>query len=520
MKKRILLGAAVAIVALASCTDDALNITHEEAVALKNVPVTFGTYTSKSATTRAGYEGPIVTDTLKKVGFGVFAYNTGTADYVSDGFTANFMYNQLVKHDGTNWTYDPVKYWPNLNGATDTQSPAATEANDGAQLSFFAYAPYVDETKFTATEKNIIELVNYDKADPYVKYMFPSDGKTVDLLWGTAGVKPDTTSVNVLDKAQSGKILPGGVGPVNADLTKQKSEGKIRFLFKHALSNVGGSATDSVTIVNPNSDQDENVKLAQGGFQAVLDINKGDGTKASTTVVTIKNIKITGKNTVPAGTTGEDESGNSITTTDNTYVVVGGKLNLATGVWTKTLKQNPALPEGTFNHNLTSDASSEDEKKETNGELSDAIAEPAGIIEAAQWTSLPLGVLTAPQNVYKTETNPFVFMPGTQPNLVVTVEYIVRTKDAKLKDGWTVVEQKVTKAIDFTEAIAMNKKYNLIMHMGLTDIKFEATVQDWSAFNPDPNINPSDPNYTYDPNNPADPANSVNINVYVPKNVD
>ena len=70
------------------------------------------------------------------------------------------------------------------------------------------------------------------------------------------------------------------------------------------------------------------------------------------------------------------------------------------------------------------------------------------------------------------------------------------------------------------EAIEMNKKYNLIMHMGLTDIKFEATVQDWSAFNPDPNINPSDPNYTYDPNNPADPANSVNINVYVPKNVD
>ncbi len=37
---------------LGSCSDDTLNMTQEEAVALQNVPVTFGTYMGKSATTR------------------------------------------------------------------------------------------------------------------------------------------------------------------------------------------------------------------------------------------------------------------------------------------------------------------------------------------------------------------------------------------------------------------------------------------------------------------------------------
>ena len=377
---------------------------------------------------------------------------------------------------------------------------------------------------------NIVEMIAADGkvgtnvVDPYIKYMYPADGKSVDLLWGTAD-PTTTTGPTAIGTAQTGKIVNSGIAKVNADLQKQKNTGKVSFFFKHALSNIGGSATTTNSSEpNPNSDGTGTITVKQGGFQAVLDINDdGTGTsdkKASTTVVTIKNIKIKGKNLAPNGTTGEDENGNSATS-DGTYVILGGKLNLVTGVWTKIMKTTPAATDGVIDHNVTSPASSAAETAASNGELSEVLAEPAAsdlANGAADWGNLPLGVLTVPQNVYKTETNPMVFMPGSKPSLEVEVEYIVRTKDAKLADGWTVVEQKVTKGIDFP-VIDMNKKYNLIMRIGLTDVKFTATVEDWAAFEPDP----TDPNSdgVADPSNPDDPDNDdvVDIEVSVPKNV-
>lgn len=63
---------------------------------------------------------------------GVFAYFTNGA-FNAGSSTSNFMYNQKVERTNNTspWTYSPVKYWPN---------------NDADKLSFFAYAPYVDET--------------------------------------------------------------------------------------------------------------------------------------------------------------------------------------------------------------------------------------------------------------------------------------------------------------------------------------------------------------------------------------
>ncbi len=43
--------------------------------------------------------------------------------------TPNFMYNQRVGYDGSQWSYSPIKYWPN---------------NQGDRLMFFAYHPYND----------------------------------------------------------------------------------------------------------------------------------------------------------------------------------------------------------------------------------------------------------------------------------------------------------------------------------------------------------------------------------------
>ncbi len=58
--------------------------------------------------------------------FGVFGYSTGTADFTEESMP-NFMSNQKVTFDGTNYNYSPVKYWP---------------TSDTEKLSFIAYYPY------------------------------------------------------------------------------------------------------------------------------------------------------------------------------------------------------------------------------------------------------------------------------------------------------------------------------------------------------------------------------------------
>ena len=47
------------------------------------------------------------------------------------------------------------------------------------------------------------------------------------------------------------------------------------------------------------------------------------------------------------------------------------------------------------------------------------------------------------------------------------------------------VEQTISKVITFSEAIQLNKMYNIIIHLGLTSVKFTATVEDWEETNVD-----------------------------------
>ena len=71
------------------------------------------------------------------VSFGVFAFyqpgdvENGIPGAWGDGstWTPNFMYDQEVEFDGTDYTYAPVKYWPN---------------NEENTITFWAYYPYDD----------------------------------------------------------------------------------------------------------------------------------------------------------------------------------------------------------------------------------------------------------------------------------------------------------------------------------------------------------------------------------------
>ena len=152
---------AVTATIFAACSNDEL-ATQEANLESQEVPVNFDVYTQR-AVTRAGLAGGVTTGTPntygvttatlqtgrhKDAGFGVFAYFTNNGDYDANTSTPNFMYNEQVTYyaAGTlaQWTYEPVKYWPNEFGD-------AAQSDDLDKVSFFAYAPYIDVNATTGT---------------------------------------------------------------------------------------------------------------------------------------------------------------------------------------------------------------------------------------------------------------------------------------------------------------------------------------------------------------------------------
>ena len=277
--------AAAALFTLASCTvsdevfTGAENLTQQQQD--ENV-ISFGTYVGKTGVTRSGYENTtgMTTDLLKNIGgtsggFGVFAYYTGTDTYgehqsatyssetagtsVSEKYP-NFMYNQQVTFSTDHWTYTPLKYWPNdfaNPGNVDDQSPAAQGSSTyGGNVSFFAYAPHVSGT----LSGDGITAMSAKNAtgDPTITYTMPSDintgGNFVDLLWGTANGTSQKATDAVSANTNIGQTGTGAKGSTattyadrllngyttNVNLNKQKVDGTVGFLFKHALAKLGG----------------------------------------------------------------------------------------------------------------------------------------------------------------------------------------------------------------------------------------------------------------------------------------
>lgn len=283
----MILAAAAALAFCACAKVETVKITPDEAVS-------FGVYAGKAAVSKAvsatDYYA-IDTDSLKAstFGFGVFGYYTDAADYASN-IKANFMYNQQVTWASTKWTYSPVKYWPNEHGASATST-------DTDKLTFLAYAPFVenlaingdsestvkDESGAAATEGIIAMTGNKQAEDAKLTFKVPASSKEqIDLLYGVMAAKYADVEGDSI----------GVVGGPLQNLTKQKTDGKVEILFKHALAKLAIDikevidAEDPTTTVNPSS----------------------DGTK-----VVVKSIKLVG-----------------------TTIGTEGKLNLYTGLWNVT----------------------------------------------------------------------------------------------------------------------------------------------------------------------------------------
>ena len=446
MTKKIALFALVAVGVFCSCSQSSdlvndLPTPSEKQKVEEKTSISFDTYNAKSAvvrSSRAGYAGDMTTAMLQKEGFGVIAYYTGSADYSAWTKEApNFMYNTKVSiagADGTaesqnpSWTYSPTVYWPNGNPAADNVGATSSE---GGKLSFFAYAPYTAVTPNTgdATENATTGIKgltsNSSTSAPSVSYSLNGG---VDLLWGTAG----TNGATVNDAAQAGKTLTNGKAPVNVDLTKMKTNGKVNFLFKHALARIGS--------INVIADID-NDGAATGGTLS-------ETTKIYVESVTIENGLTTGENPVST-------------------LIGDGTLDLTTGVWT------PGSNKFTLSKSISGVS------------LNPSICVPSTDPEAVgekTWEQIftTTGVTTEPANLYASSVSPIMLIPGADQNLKVTISYWVTTKDDKLSRGYTWTPNPISKTISLG-TLEMNKSYSLTLHLGLNSVKFTASVSDWDA---------------------------------------
>ncbi len=460
MKKQLFF-AASALVMLASCSSESVDFTQADVESQQNNAIEFGTYLGKTGSTRAGTAGSITTSSLqtgthKNDGFGVFGYNTGATAWSSAYSTAypNFMYNEQVTWNSTKWEYAPVKYWPNGIDAGNTSGSPSKTASESAvqQVSFFAYAPYIALSDLAAgtpssTVYGITALTgNATAGDPKVtyKYYYTSGpvydlGATnnVDLLWGLAGV----TSYNEADN--SDPSLTSGTS-YNVDLTKPDVDDKVTFLFKHALAKFGGYDSKSGIKVTADFDGNNTSTATTAGY----------GSKDDATLITLNSITIANAST---------------STTPN-----GGVFDITTGTWDTSTA-------GTISFsNSYSDIS-------TNSYLNSVVWEPSSTPTntGSGWNIA--GVDATAKDVFVSATDPLYFVPGVSGQTIkVTVQYTVRTYDANISSTvsgegtWSKVTQTISNEVSIA-ALAPNHYYTLIIHLGLTSVKFAASVSDWES---------------------------------------
>ena len=385
--------------------------------------VAFGAYVSRDVATRATVAGVIDNASLASAGFGVFGYHTVSASY-SQADKPDFMYNTKVTNpSGSTWTYSPLKYWPNQYGA-------GAESHLVDRVSFFAYAPQVDVDPDTgelsgsgggsAAVSSVTGITrlsrSIDSGDPAVTYRtsFLPD-EGVDLCWGLP-------KLNVVRPVTGATATP------------------VSFQFHHSLAAL-------------------NVQLDA----AIDELAPGNQALAAETRIYVRSITFEGftykgilnLNSAAGSPQWSDYSGGTISHTAVT--VHDGRLD---GL--ETLYDDPAeSPVGLH----------------------------ADIVQQGGYNTKP-GVTHTTRNLFASNTlsAPVFVIPNGFP-LKVTIEYDVETRDDKLtasylSDGSThgsvtrvCVRQTVAAGTE-PMRLQAGKKYVLLLHLGMTGVKFEAGLTD------------------------------------------
>lgn len=174
MKQNYFIGLiACAALTMTGCSNDEINVPQQSQ---GNNAIEFSTYLGRNA---QGSRGTETNDaSIKNSGFGVLAYYTEQADFANTN-KPNFMWNQKVTHNGTNWEYTPVKYWP-------------TKVKD--KVSFFAYAPYVEG----GDANGIVLSGNSATGAPTATITLPDDpSQTIDFVAAVQMNKTHDKGTNV-----------------------------------------------------------------------------------------------------------------------------------------------------------------------------------------------------------------------------------------------------------------------------------------------------------------------------------
>lgn len=422
MKQRLFIGSLAALALMASCSssNDDLNggaTTPQES----NVPLTFSSYLGRTATTRAGATGTITTDgagkttSLQTEGFGLFATYTDNAEYTATT-GPNFMYNTKVSTK--DWTYSPLRYWPNETSTTNADGKGAT--SEGVdRLSFFAYAPYVEATAKTgAVTENTVGITaltaNNATTDPKVTYVVADDpSKSVDLLWGV--VPAGTTKWSNV----TGTDIDIAEGKPYLNLIKPNTTQKVNFNFRHALAKLG-------------------LKVV-GAFDAVT-----GGTKDAATKITVASVTIEGKGF------------------KKTAVLNLNNTTANEPLW-EAVKDAGDITLTVSDANL-------------NSKIKDSGTDEAQTVDGV--TETPQDLLNSDAT---SAQKAFMIIPSSaaDKSLKVTIDYYVNTTDASLSKGYSRVENKITKTITGFAPEA-GKNYTLLLSLGMTSVKVTATVAGWT----------------------------------------
>lgn len=435
MKKFLLTMAALAALT-ASCN---LNVESDDDKDKEQVPVDFGAYLNRGVATKAGQDGELTTTTLQAAtaGFGVFAYYTAD-DLYTQGARPDFMYNEKVTYNGSKWVYEPAKYWPNQYGA-------AASSDEIDRLTFFAYAPYVEVTAgngivtgdatsgITALSRNSI------LGDPFVKYVVSMNpGTVVDLCWGVAAAD--------FNQSADGTNNHVSKGCPYIDVVKPKKDAKIAFDFHHALAALNVQIDADVYDTAAGQDVDANTKVYVRAISF-----EGLATKGTLNL----------NSTVADGPSWSDFQGTGAPLNE-VYTVYDGRKDGKEGV--------------------TGAVASKEKPTGLNPKI-------------IQGDTATDGVTKTAVNVFNsTEKTTSVYVIPTSEPLKVTVVYDVETKDEKLpgllSDGVThgsSVKNAITKTVQLGSGttttdmvLEAGKKYTISLHLGLSTVKFDASVSGWS----------------------------------------
>lgn len=377
-------------------------------------------------------------------GFGVIAYLTdaqtwsgATGAWVTSGVLykeygtgsnyprPDFMYNQPVTWNSTDkrWGYSPMKYWPN-----------STENAVNRNVSFFAYAPFVEGTVINATNGTGIVGMTYENdLRPHVIYAVDEEGNNpVDLIWA-----------NKTDQTRNGQ------GLIYMEDETEKWQA-VHLEFQHALSCID--------------------VFVQRVYDEPTYSGKTAGKETDTTKIFMQELKFTATNTLTNG------------------LFRKGRLNLEDGTWSSFADANDGYEESwkEGESSLTFPATAFVDS--IAGTLSENETEIRNL-ELEKWGDKTTGVDQDSVKLFKAGS--IMLIPQTAVlTITPSIKYSMVTRG---KDGDMIYSPLVDAAGNHYSRILNNvtgndislkleaaKRYKLVIRIGVEHVTFRVvSIEDW-----------------------------------------